>query len=119
MKSKVRKSTLATIAMVLFAASMAFAGFPGRGHSSQKSGSIDIFAISQVPNGPTLQAGTYKLTLINDSSQPAIEFYRDGNLVGRAPIKLVDAGKKIPETEVDSNNQNDGGHVITEVDLSG
>ena len=129
MRSKVRKSTLGTLAVVLLATGTAFARFPGHGHSSQKSGSIDVTQTTRVPNGPTLEPGTYKVTLINGSTTPEVEFRRtaklsdgwsqDGKLVGQAPVKLVDQDKKIDQTQFEATKQDDGTWVMDEIDLSG
>jgi hypothetical protein len=119
MKIKMRKSPLVTTAVLLFTAGMAFAGFPGLHHSSQKSADIDLIETTKVPNGPTLQAGSYKVTLLSGSSAPELGFYQDGKLIGQAPVKLVDQEKKISNTEVFLDNNDDHTQVITEMDLSG
>jgi hypothetical protein len=80
MKIKMRKSPLVITAVLLFTAGMAFAGFPGLHHSSQKSADIDLIETTKVPNGPTLQAGSYKVTLLSGSSAPELGFYQDGKL---------------------------------------
>jgi hypothetical protein len=119
MKVKVLNSILTTMAVVCFTGSMAFAGFPGHHHSSQKSMSMDILQTTQVPDGPTLEPGTYTATFVEDSSKPEVEFYQQGKLVGQAPVTLVDEGKKIKQTEFQSNQQANGTNVLTEMDFSG
>jgi hypothetical protein len=118
MNIKMRKSPLVITAVLLFTAGMAFAGFPGLHHSSQKSADIDLIEITKVPNGPT-QAGSYKVTLLSGSSAPELGFYQDGKLIGQAPVKLVHQEKKISNTEVFLHNNDDHTQVITEMDLSG
>ena len=113
------KPILTTVAFVLFTTSMAFAGFPGLHNSSRRSAEVTFTQITKVPNGPTLQPGTYKVALLNDSSAPEVGFYRNDKLVGQAPIKLVDQGQKIRQTEVYSDVQDDHSQVITEMDFSG
>jgi hypothetical protein len=119
MRVKAYKSTLGTIAVVLFAAGIAFAKFPVHLHSSQNSASVDIVDTLQIPNGPTLEPGSYKVTLSNDSSTPEVEFYRKGELVGQVPVKLVAQGKKINQTQIKTNTQDNGTQSITAIDLSG
>ena len=119
MKVRVPKSILTTLAVVSFACSMAFAGFPGYHHSSQKSASVDIAEATKIPGGPTLQPGTYRVTLLSPSSVPEVGFYQDGKLVGQAPVKLVDRGKKISETEIRSDTKPNHTLVLTEMDLKG
>jgi hypothetical protein len=118
-KAKVPKSILTTIAAVCFAGSMAFAGFPSYHHSSQKSATVDIDQATKIPGGPTLQPGTYRVALLTASSVPEVGFYQHGKLVGQAPVKLVDQGKKISETEIHADTKPDRTQVLTEMDLSG
>jgi hypothetical protein len=119
MRVRVPKSILTIMAVVSFTSSLAFAGFPGNHHHSQKSASVDIADITKIPGGPTLQPGTYRVTLLNPSSVPEVGFYQAGKLVGQAPVKLVDQGKKISETEVRTNAGPNHTNVLTEMDLSG
>jgi hypothetical protein len=116
MKTKMHEMVLATTAVLLFTAGMAFAGLH---HSSRKSADIDLIATTKVPNGPTLRAGSYTVTLLNGSGTPEVGFYRDGKLVGQAPVKLVDQEKKITETEVLADTKDDHTQVVTEMDLRG
>jgi hypothetical protein len=112
-------NSILTLAVVTFTSSMALAGFPGYHHSSQKSASVDIAEATKIPGGPTLQPGTYRVTLLSPSSTPEIEFYQGGKLVGQAPVKLVDQGKKISQTELVSHTGPDHTNVLTEMDLRG
>ncbi|MGD0126851.1 MAG: hypothetical protein ABSF46_15930 [Terriglobia bacterium] len=100
-KDVLSKSILAAAGM-LVVVSMAFAKFPllDLGHSSKKSGNIDIMQTARIPGGPTLQSGKYKVVLNNSSTAPEIGFYQNDKLVARVPAKLVDLGKKISETEI-------------------
>jgi hypothetical protein len=119
MNAKVFKSILATTALALFTTGMAFAGFPGHHPSAQRSADVDFTETIKVPNGPTLEPGTYKVALLNESSAPEVGFYQGGKLVGQAPVKLVDQGKKIRQTEFSSNLVDSHTRVITEMDFSG
>jgi len=81
---------------------------------------VDFTQTTKVPNGPTLQPGTYKVALLNsDASAAEVGFYRDDKLVGEAPVRLVDQGNKIRETQVYANIQDDHSQLVTEMDLSG
>ena len=119
MKSKIRNSILAATGAAFLAAGMTFAGFPGIHHSSRKSADIDFVKITKVPDGPTLEPGTYKVVLLNASGTPEVGFYQDGKLIGQAPVKLVDQGKKFQQTEVDASILDDHSELITEMRLSG
>jgi hypothetical protein len=119
MNAKGLKPILTTVAFVLFTTSMALAGFPGLHNSAGRSADVDFTQTVKVPNGPTLQPGTYKVALLNDSSAPEVAFYRNDKLVGQAPVKLIDQGQKIRQTEVYTQIQDDHSQVITEMDFSG
>lgn len=119
MKTRMHQLILAISGMLLFTAGMASAKSLSLHHSSRKSADIDLIQTTKVPNGPTLKAGSYKVTLVNESNTPELEFYQDGKRVGEAPVKLVDQDKKISETEVFADTKDDHSQVVTEMDLSG
>ena len=119
MKTKMHQVILPISGILLFTAGMAFAKLPSLHHSSQKSADIDLIQTTKVPNGPTLKAGSYKVTLVNESGTPELEFYQDGKRVGEAPVKLVDQDKKISQTEVLADAKDDHTQVVTEMDLIG
>jgi hypothetical protein len=118
MKVRVLRSILTIMAVVSFTGTMALAGSSGH-HHSHKSATVDLVGVTKVPGGPTLQSGTYRVTLLSPSSVPEIGFYQDGKLVGEAPVKLVDQGKKISQTELLTNAGPNHTNVLTEMDLSG
>ena len=119
-KDVVNKSMLAA-AWILVAASMAFAKFPSLdfGRSSKKTTDVDIYQTAQIPGGPTLQPGEYKVVLNNNSPTPQVGFYQKGKLVAQVPAKLVDQGKEFDETAITYATQGAETHVITQMDLSG
>lgn len=119
MRVRVPESILTIMAVVSFTSSLAFAGFPGNHHHSQKSASVDIVDVTKIPGGPTLEPGTYQVTLLNASSAPEVGFYKAGKLVGQAPVKLVDQAKKISATELSADTKPDHTQVLTEMDLKG
>jgi hypothetical protein len=94
----------------------------GRGHPrpaitpSQPRSKI-IYA-SRIANGTELQPGTYKVELTPNASSPELIFYQEGKLVAKAPVTLVNEGKKIDQTEIQYNTAADQ-HVITEIDVHG
>jgi hypothetical protein len=119
-KDVVNKSMLAA-AVILVAASMAFAKFPSLdfGRSAKKSADVEIYQTTRIPGGPTLHSGEYKVVLNNNSPTPEIGFYRSGKLVAQVPAKLVDKGKKFDETEIYYDTQGSDIQVIKQMDLSG
>ena len=118
MQRVVSKCVLASIVSLAFAASMAFAKFPGSARSSEKAATVDFAQSAQVPNGPTLQAGTYKVALLGDSATTEVGFYQNGELIGKAAATLVDQGRKSNDTETHINSAG-GNRVVTEIDVAG
>jgi hypothetical protein len=88
MQRVVSKSILASFVSLAFVVSIASAKFPSFGHSSEKTATIDIAQSAQVPNGPVLKAGTYKVALQSDSATTQVSFYQNGKLVGQAPAEV-------------------------------
>ena len=98
------------------------------GHSLDTLGSIGLPRDLRVSSwlapvrfraAPHWSPGSYKVVLLNDSSTREVGFYRNGELIGQAPVKLVDQGKKFRETEVDANILDDHSELMTEMRLSG
>jgi hypothetical protein len=114
MQRVVSKSILASIAALALVAGLASA----KSRSSQKTATVDIGATTQVPNGPTLQPGTYEVRVAGDSTTPQVSFYQNNKLVGQAPASLVDQSAKSALTDVHLNNAS-GQSVLTEIDISG
>jgi hypothetical protein len=115
MNNKWKRFALATIVM-LFVAGVASAKFPRLTKSTNKSADIEIQQGARLGNGPDLQPGSYKLTLVNNSNSPEAAFYRKGKLVAQVPVQLVDGEKKSNETEIYSDTDT---HTITEMHPKG
>jgi hypothetical protein len=115
MKNRIGSSILSTTGAMLLAAGITFAGLPGIHHSSRKSADIDITETTKVPGGPTLEAGTYKVLLLNESDTPEVGFYQGDKLIGQAPVKLDDQGKKFQRTEFVASILDDHSKLITEI----
>jgi hypothetical protein len=114
MQGVVSKSIVATIVSLAFVASIASARF----HSAQKTGTVEITESAQVPNGPTLPAGTYKVAVLGDSATAQVGFYQNGKLVGQAPAELVDQNEKSPATGIYLDNSG-GSSVVTGIEIGG
>jgi len=117
MQRVVSKSILASLVSLVCVVSIASAKW-GLGHSSEKAATVELTQSAQIPNGPTLQPGTYKVTLLSDSATPQVGFYQGGKLVGQAAAELVNQNQKSPDTEVHFNTAG-GSAVVTEIDVSG
>src|SRR5690242_18701678 len=83
-----------------------------------KCKTVDVVYQSKLGNGPELQPGQYKVEVNEASTTPEVMFYQDGKLVAKAPVKLVDMGKKADATEIDYN-QASHQQVITSMRLDG
>jgi hypothetical protein len=118
MQRVVSKSIFASIVSLAFVAGIASAKLPGSARSSEKAATVEISLSSQVPSGPTLQPGTYKVALLGDSATPQVGFYQNGKLVGQAPAQLVDQGRKSNDTEVHTDGAG-ADRVLKEIDLVG
>jgi hypothetical protein len=79
---------------------------------------ITIGETSTVGNGPTIEAGTYRIELIKNQDSSDAVFYKGHDEVARTPVKLVAEPSKSSQTEVYSQVV-DGSRVITEIRLRG
>ncbi len=116
MNSKWNRFAFAAAAVLLFAAGAASARFPRLSKSTNKSADIEIGQQARLGNGPELQPGSYKVTLVTNSNSPEAAFYQNGKLVAQVPVQLVDGGNKFNETEIHSNTDT---HAIIEMRLKG
>lgn len=119
--NSILKSVLASLLAMAFVASVASAKLPSFSRSAdkaQKSATLEIPASTQVPNGPTLAPGTYKVKVLGESGTPQVAFYKGSKLVGQVTGSLVDQGHKSSETAAHFNNAN-GNQVLTQIDVNG
>ena len=105
---------------ILVAASMAFAKSPSRdlGRSSRTSADVEIYTMTPISGGPTLQPGEYQVVLNNESPTPEIGFYQNRKLVAQVPAKLVDQGKEFDDTSIYYDHTGPA-LAIKEMDLAG
>ena len=80
---------------------------------------ITISTTARLGNGPTLEAGKYRVELIKNQDSSDAVFYRGhDDEVARTPVTLVAEDSKSRQTEVYSRTI-DGGRVITQIRLQG
>ncbi len=84
-----------------------------------QSARISIAFAATMPDGTQLQPGPYKVTLLNETGSPHIVFYKDGKQVCKCPVKLEDAGAKIPVTLISYEQNPDKTHRITMIEIGG
>jgi hypothetical protein len=119
METSISKSVLGVVVALLFVTGMALARGSHRADTRGKSSGLDIEWAATIPNGPSLQPGHYKVTLVTQSGASELDFYQNRKLVGQASVTLVPQPKKISQTEVVYDNSNKEDPVITEIDLGG
>jgi len=108
---------LIAVAATFLAATTLWARSSKTGNHTQ-SAQVPIVYASRIADGTELQPGTYKVELTPDASSPELMFYQEGKLVAKAPVTLVNEGKKIDQAEIPYNTAADQ-HVITEIDVHG
>ncbi len=65
-----------------------------------KTKNVNIDQRSKLASGTILEAGTYKVEILEQTSKPEAAFYRGNKLVARAPVKLEAQPKKAPYTMI-------------------
>jgi len=83
------------------------------------STSVTLTAVTTMPDGAQLKPGDYKMTLLNDPSAPKVEFYREGKLVCRCPVKLADNPTKAAATQLLFGVTAKGAHILQTVTVRG
>ena len=118
-KDVVNKSMLAAAA-ILIAASMAFAKAPcpDLGRSSRGPADVQIYTVTPISGGPTLQPGEYQVVLNTESPTPEIGFYQNCKLVAQVPAKLADQGKEFDVTSFYYDDMSPT-MAMSEMDLAG
>jgi len=119
MKRHVLTSLVVAAVALLLAAPIASAKLFDFSHSNHKSANVNFLYAAKLGNGPEIQPGNYKMTLMDDSSSPKVGFYKDGKLVAETSAKLVSEPKKSQETEIYYNDQVKTNPVVTELEISG
>jgi hypothetical protein len=79
---------------------------------------ITIGGSSRLGNGPTIEAGTYRIELVKNQDSSHAVFYTGRDEVARAPVTLVAEPSKSRQTEVHSELV-DGSRIITQIRLQG
>jgi hypothetical protein len=116
MQGVVSKSVVATATIVSLALVASIAS--ARSHSAQKTATVEVTETAQIPNGPTLAPGSYKVAVLGDSATAQVGFYQNGKLVGQAPAEVVDQNEKSPVTGVYLDSSG-GSTVVTEIHIGG
>lgn len=89
------------------------------GMAAAKSSTVHFDRPARLGSGPTINAGSYRVVLMNQSSNPEVAFYQGSKQVAEVPAKLVSLPKKNSETDVIYDQSQKGSSVVTEIDLDG
>jgi hypothetical protein len=73
---------------------------------------------AKLGNGPSLEPGTYRIELVKDQTPTEVLFYKEAEVVLRAPVTLAEETEKSRQTEVHSEDR-DEGRVITRIRVKG
>lgn len=79
---------------------------------------VTITDRARIGHGDVLQPGTYQVEVVKNQDSSEVLFYKGGDLQLRAPVTLEAETAKAPETEIHSE-QLDDGKVITKIRLRG
>ena len=83
------------------------------------STSVTLTAVTTMPDGAQLKPGDYKLTLLNDSSAPQVELYKDGKLVCKCPVKIQNNPTKAAVTRLLFGVTSGGEHILQTIEVRG
>ena len=79
---------------------------------------VSITHQANIGNGPELQPGTYRVEVVKNQDSAEVHFFKGGDLVLQAPVRLTQEAAKCDSTEV-HYEEVDGGQVITQIRLEG
>jgi hypothetical protein len=89
------------------------------GKTKDQTAPVSIAFAVTLADGTQLQPGSYKVTLLSETSSPHIVFYKGGKLVCKCPVKLEDVGTKIPFTKISYDEGAGKTHRITTMQIAG
>jgi len=87
--------------------------------TKEQSAPISLAFAVTLADGTQLQPGSYKVTLLSETSSPHIVFYKGGKLICKCPVKLEDVRTKIPFTQISYDQSADKTHRITTMQIAG
>lgn len=105
--------------VLMFAAVVALATGLGMAKPSDKSANIIITSVTVTPDGGQLQPGTYKMTLLNESTAPEVAFYKGNKLVCKCPVKVENMPTKAPYAQMLVETADDGTRMLKTINVGG
>lgn len=86
--------------------------------STSKSASIIITAVTATPDAE-LQPGTYRMTLLNATTAPEVEFYQGNKLVCKCPVKIETLPQRAEATALFVETSANGTRVLRTISIGG
>lgn len=84
-----------------------------------RSHSVNVLYSARIGSQLRLAPGNYNLVINNHSQKPEAAFYKDGKLIGTAPVKLVSEARKISQTEIEYGSLSGSFRPITQIEING
>ncbi|MGH9357179.1 MAG: hypothetical protein ACRD10_13710 [Terriglobia bacterium] len=89
------------------------------GMTFAKSSNVNFLYRAQVGSHLTLAPGAYKVVVNNRPQATEASFYKDGQLAGKVPVRLVSEGQKISRTEIYYGAPSGQSRPVTEIEING
>lgn len=98
---------------------LVLAGTLGWAAAKEKAADVDFAFLTTLPEGKQLQAGPYRVTLLNETTSPEVAFYKGHKLVCKCPVKLEDVGGTISQTELRYEKAADNNQLLKSIMIKG
>ncbi|HXJ94976.1 MAG TPA: hypothetical protein VMT20_19215 [Terriglobia bacterium] len=95
------------------------AGLASAKSNANKTVNVTLAFATTMPDGTQLQPGDYRMAVLNDAAAPKVEFYRNGKLMCRCPVKIENAPTKAQTTQLMLDVTESGDHVLNSVAIGG
>jgi hypothetical protein len=118
MKRKWIVSAVVLMASFALTSGVSSAKIWGQRKPTNQSAGVAFSSVVRLPGGALLEPGSYKMQLVNESTSPEVEFYKDGRLVARSQAKVVSESQKNKLTSVCTDRSADGA-ILTEIRPAG
>jgi hypothetical protein len=98
---------------------LVLAGVPGWAAPNEKAADVNFAFLTKLPEGKMLEAGRYRITLVNETATPEVAFYKDGKLLCKCPVKLENVEKTVSRTQVAYEKAADNSQLLTSILVRG
>lgn len=104
---------------IMLGVALALATSLGWGASKNLTANVTLSVATTMPDGAVLQPGTYKMTLLSDQQEPKVEFYKNGKLICKCPVKLEALELKPDYTRLEYTSDANEAHFLNSVAVDG